>query len=358
MSELTLDEDSNLLCSDCFKDEGLKIDAYKIGLELLEECPSCKSLDGKKLTQELIRGLAWRFFVSGTTIRCDYGAAPVIQTNEHHYGRSDITPSPWLENDIKLIEDAAQIGFFHYGPRLWMLGEVEPLKDLKKKDSRGSIIERVLREYPERLIVSGTKFYRLRINPENPANSNEYDSPPLEFSGSGRLDSSDFTVMYGSQDIDVCIHECRASSDDDIYVATFRTTRELRLLDLTHVLEEDVTEFESLDMAIHMLFLAKSHSYEISRAIAKAAKIAGFDGVIYPSFFSLTRTGGHPFETSYGLSLRRYLPEREKYASAFTIQNFALFGRPLQAGAVSVASINRLIITQVTYQGHFGPVEY
>lgn len=119
-----------------------------------------------------------------------------------------------------------------------------------------------------------------------------------------------------------------------------------------------MTEFESLDMAIHMLFLAKSHSYEISRDIAKAAQVAGFDGVVYPSFFSLIRTGGHPFETSYGLSLRRYHPEREKYANAFTVKNFALFGHPLQSGLVKVKSINRLIITQVGYQGHFGPIEY
>lgn len=29
------------------------------------------------------------------------------------------------------FEEAAQLGFFHYGPRLWMVGEVEPLKDLQ-----------------------------------------------------------------------------------------------------------------------------------------------------------------------------------------------------------------------------------
>jgi hypothetical protein len=37
--------------------------------------------------------------------------------------------------------------------------------------------------------------------------------------------------------------------------------RSLRFLDLSVVLiEEHVTEFESLDMAIHMLFLAGKHS--------------------------------------------------------------------------------------------------
>lgn len=353
-----INDNFTLLCSDCFTDEGLRIDADKIGLKLSDSCPNCNSFEGKKLTKKLIERLAWLFFVSGTTIRCDYGAAPVIQCNEHRYGKSDISPSPWLENDIKLIEDAAKIGFFHYSPRLWMVGEVEPLKDLQKASTQERIIERVLNEYPERIIIKNTKFYRLRVNPNKPADPMEYDSPPIKSSGKGRLDSCDFPVMYGSQDIDTCIHECRASTEDEIYVATLKTQQNFRLLDLTHVLEEDATEFESLDMAIHMLFLAKSHSYDISRAISRAARDADFDGVIYPSFFSLIRTGGHPFETSYGLSLRRYHPERDKHADAFTIQNFVLFGYPLKSELVNVECINRLILTQVSYQGHFGPVVY
>lgn len=154
-----------------------------------------------KLTGDHIKGLAWRFFVSGTTIRCDYGAAPVIQFNDHRYGQSDITPSAWLKNDIKLIEDEAKIGFFHYGPRLWMIGEIEPLKALQDPATRSQIIERFLSEYPEKTLSTGSKFYRLRVNPELPAEATEYDSPPVEFAGRGRLDSPGFSVMYGSQDL-------------------------------------------------------------------------------------------------------------------------------------------------------------
>lgn len=358
MTDDTANDGQPLLCSNCFRDEGLRIDAANHGLEEQSDCPNCKSAEGRKLTRKHIQELAWRFFVSGTTLRREYGAAPVIQCNEYHYGKSEISPSPWLMNDIKLIEDAAKIGFFHYGPRLWMVGEVEPLKALQDPVTRPQIIDRVLREYSERALAKDAKFYRLRINPERPADPLEYDSPPTGLGGAGRLDSSGLSVMYGSQDIDICIHECRATADDDIYVATLKAQRDLRLLDLGLALEEDVTEFESLDMAIHMLFLARSHSYEISRAIALAARDADFDGVIYPSFFSLIRTGGHPFETSYGLSLRRFLPQRNRYAKAFTIENFALFGRPLESGLVRVECINRLILTQIGYRGHFGPVTY
>lgn len=347
-----------LLCSNCFTDEGLRIDAAKHGLEEQGECPNCKNHDGKKLTGDHIKALAWRFFVSGTTVRYEYGAAPVIQFNEHHYGKSDIIFSAWLKDDIRLIEDAIRVGFFYYGPRLWMVGEVEPLKALHHAATRSQAIERVLSEYPEKNFSMGSKFYRLRVNPECPSEPSEYDSPPVDLVGGGRLDSPGFSVMYGSQDIDICIHECRASAGDELYVATLKNQKDLRLLDLTHPLQETGTEFESLDMAVHMLFLAKSNSYGITRDIALAAKNYGFDGLIYPSFFSLIRTGSHPLETAYGLSFRRFHPERERYVEATTIRNLALFGRPMESGLVRVDCINRIIISHVGYQGHFGPVEY
>lgn len=357
MSEITAAASQIVLCSDCFADEGLRIDAAKHGIEQQAQCPSCQSQGGKKLTSDQVKALAWRFFVSGTTVRYNYGAAPVIEFNESHYGRSDIAPSAWLEQDVRLIEKAAKIGFFHYGPRLWMVGQVEPLKALQDPASRSQVIDRILVEYPKKKFSLDSKFYRLRVNPGRPAEPSEYDSPPVGFAGEGRLDSPGFSVMYGSQDLDVCIHECRALAGDELYVATLKSRKDLRLLDLTHTLEEAGSEFESLDMAIHMLFLAKSHSYGIARDIALAAKRAGFDGIIYPSFFSLIRTGTHPFETAYGLSLRRFHPERAQYVEATTIRNLALFGRPIESGLIGVECINRLIITHVGYQGHFGPVE-
>jgi hypothetical protein len=66
--------------------------------------------------------------------------------------------------------------------------------------------------------------------------------------------------------------------------------------------EKEVTEFDSLDMAVHMQFLAGKHSFEISSDIARAAHAAGYDGLIYPSYFSLVRTGAMPFETTYGIA--------------------------------------------------------
>jgi hypothetical protein len=61
MSEITEPTSQVLLCSNCFADEGLRIDAAKHGLEQQGECPNCQSPDGKKLTRDQIKDLAWRF---------------------------------------------------------------------------------------------------------------------------------------------------------------------------------------------------------------------------------------------------------------------------------------------------------
>ena len=140
-----------------------------------------------------------------------------------------------------------------------------------------------------------------------------------------------------------------------MFVATLTATKPLRLLDLSALLKaEDATEFESLDIAVHMLFLAGKHSYKITRAIADAARVAGFDGLVYPSYFSLLRLGQMPFETTYGISHRR-IAQYQEHEQAKAIRNLALFGSPIASGAVAVHCINRLILNRVGYDFHFGP---
>ena len=153
----------------------------------------------------------------------------------------------------------------------------------------------------------------------------------------------------------MCVHECRVSAEDEIFVATLAPSTSLRLLDLSVLLkEEDTTEFESLDMTVHMLFLAGKHAYRITRAVADAARISGFDGIVYPSYFSLLRLGQMPFKTTYGISHRR-IPQLQEHEQAKSIQNLAVFGRPVSEGKVAVSCIDRLILSRVAYDFHFGP---
>ncbi|WP_354070077.1 RES family NAD+ phosphorylase [Bradyrhizobium sp. LB5.2] len=276
----------------------------------------------------------------------------------NHQQTTDINMSQWFEDDLHLIERTINVGFFYYGPRLWMVGEVEPLKALESEETRKAVLERILKGYPVKILRPGESFYRLRVGPAAPENGAEYDSPPKPSDDPGRLDSVDLRVMYGSQDLQVCIHECRVTADDDVFVATLAPKQDLKLLDLTELLtEEQVTEFESLDMAVHMLFLAGKHSYPIAREIALAAQRGGFDGVLYPSYFSMLRSGGIPFETLTGISHRR-IPKFAGRERAKIIPNIAIFGRPISEKKVEVTSINRLMLARVEYEVRFGPVGY
>jgi len=343
----------NLLCSNCFTDEGLRLDAFKIGIDTKKKCRECNSTDGKKLSSEQIAKLSHRFFVRGTLHKALYGAAPIIQFNNRQ--KTNIKVSDALSQDIRLIEKSVGVGFLYYGPRLWMVGEIEPLDDLRADKRKSQVLERIVNDYPRVTLNPDDTFYRLRVNPEYPKDHLQYDSPPT--TGNGRLDSSNLPILYGSQDLEVCVHECRVTVEDELYIASLQPKVELNLLDLTELLEEDVSEFESLDIAIHMLFYAGDHSYEICREIALKVKEGGYDGIIYPSYFSTMRTGAMPFDTVYGVSIRK-LPLYTEYAKSQVIPNIALFGKPIQEEKVIVKCINKLILSKVQYDVTFGPVEY
>ena len=344
---------SVLLCSDCFLDEGLRRDAQRIGSSQDGDCPRCGSADGRKLDQEALLFLSHEFFVRGSFQRSEYGGAPVIQFNEHQ--KTDIDVTDWLGSDVRALSDATGMGFFYYGPPLWALGSVVPLEQLQSVEQGEGVVNRILTEYPSLALSEGAKLYRLRIAPGDPSRVDEYDSPPNNLRGRGRLDSPELPVLYTSQDLELCVHECRVSVEDEVFVATLRTNRPLRLLDLTAVLDEDINSFESLDLAVHMLFLAGPHSYDIGRRIATAARSEGFDGIVYPSYFSLVRTGAMPFATAYGLPIRRF-PSQRARAAEQVVPNVALFGFPIADGTVRVACINRVLLRQVSYGLSFGPL--
>ncbi|GGB58498.1 hypothetical protein GCM10010833_11590 [Blastomonas aquatica] len=237
-----------------------------------------------------------------------------------------------------------------------MIGYITPLEDLQDEASRPNVIAKIVAAYPS-VILTDEEFYRVRKAPKSPTDPGEYDAPPEGCYGDGRLDAPGFPVLYGSQDAEICVHEARFIAGDELYIATLRPARPLKLIDLSAILQEDCTEFESLDLAVLMLFLAKSHAYPILREIAAVVREHGFDGIIYPSFFSTLRTGGNPFETVYGLSTRRY-GQANAYEQSKVIGNLALFGRPIDRGDVAVISINRLTIGQVNYQMIFGPSSF
>lgn len=346
-----------LVCSDCFKDEGLRLDAFRLGIESHFECKNCGSVSGKVLNDQQLSELTYRFFVWGSFLKTDYGGTPLIQFNEYQETSVEFTEN--LKNDANLIGVKLGVGFFHYGPRMWFLGEIEPLKKLIKKSTQKSIVNKILKKYPRRIIETNKKLYRIRKFPGKPDLHCEYDSPPSQFLGCGRFDSKELPILYTSEDLQVCLHECRVTAEDELYIATLSPTRPLNVLDLSVVLEEPdhVTEFESLDIAMHMLFMAAKHSYEITRVIALAAQEAKFDGIIYPSFFSLLRLGVMPLRNIRGISHRK-IPEMHDQENSFTTPNLAIFGRPIQSGLIKVDCLNKICLTRVEYSYIFGPAAF
>jgi len=344
-----------VLCAFCFRDRGLRILAARFGGPV-GPCRCCGLASATLLDRDALLALSHEFFVRGSEIATDFGGAPAIVFNYEQEGT--LEPGPDLAADVQLLQGALGVGFFHYGPRLWMIGQIDPLQEMLDAATRIEAIQRVIGAYPVRVLEPVDEFFRVRRAPASPADASEYDAPPPTVSRDyGRLDDGDLVVMYGSQDLDICIHESRFAAGDELYVATLAPARPLRLLDLGAVLQEEATEFERVDLAIMMLFLAGRHAYPVTRSIASAVREAGFDGIAYPSFFSQLQTGGNLFETVYGLALRRLdgFADREQ---AKVVRNFALFGRPIEEGAVGVVGINRLRITRVSYGTTLGPVVY
>ena len=216
--------ESSVACSNCFINEGLRLDAERLGEDDASRCPRCEANDGRKLGRGRLAMLAQHFFVWGSVHRVDYGAAPRIQFNDRRKTDMDMPDS--LRSDASVFEDGLGIGFFLYGPRFWMLGEVEPLKALQYDGARSAVIDRILREFGPRTLSVQDKFYRIRKNPEKPSQSEEYDSPPAA-PFNGRLDTAEWPALYASPDLQTCLHECRVTAEDDLFVATLSPARDL-----------------------------------------------------------------------------------------------------------------------------------
>ena len=316
------------ICSECFYDEGLKLTSEKIGINNSHICPNCNKSNGLKISKELLLEISLEFFVYGSYYHSEFGGSSLLMFNA--YQKTDVDFGKYLKDDIKLIENTLGVGFFYYTPRLFKLGLIRQLENLQNSDSHQEILEEIIEKFPTKILTAKNHFYRLRKNISNPNDENQFDSPPLEYSGNGRLDSEDLNILYGSENIEICLHECRVSIIDELYLAKLIPTTNLKILDLSAKIKEDGTEFESLELSIHYIFRAEEHSYEICRKIAKFVFSQGYDGIIFPSYFSKIKTENIP--------------------------NIALFNSPINEEKIKVSSIDRIKIDKIDYMYSFGPL--
>lgn len=325
-----------VMCSECFQDQGLKYEACLIGNENDSAvCPICGNTNGKKLTYEQILLLCDRFFVSGTYEKTEFGGASMLNVSERGSRfDSDIAVGNKIEKDIILLYDKLGIGIFYAAPQMWKVGLISWLEDLagKNKRKKETAIRKFIARMTSRTIGPDSKFYRMRTNIRDEIlEANSYDAPPSIYAPAGRLNTEGMPVLYAAFDIETCIHECRATINDTLFLASIKPLRELKLLDFTEVNEDsnETSPFEDLSIAIKFLFTAGSNAYPITQALAAKVQEQGYDGIIYSSFFNQIRDKDY--------------------------KNIALFGRPVEDGKVFIDNVNRLMLNTVQYQFVLGP---
>lgn len=323
-----------IACSDCFGNDGLRHVLARHGTASIEPCPRCCSSGGRKLDLDALESGAAEFFVQGSVT--PETLAPVFQVNR--LNPCPATLDPTLAADAETLRRIAGLVVFDYGPPLWQLGFTDHYHEFKEGDPQ-TIADAMVRTTSSVNVPVGTALYRIRRNiavgPDilDPAT---FDPPGADVQRQpGRWDDLTSPVLYVSDDVELCLHECRVALADEIVLATLVTTRNLNLLDVSQGLgSTGPTPFQ--DGALFADFMSRSRRNDwlaICRAMSAAARRAGYDGMRYTSYYS------------FAMDAERGL-------------NLALFGRPLAEGSLALRSVNRVRLANVRYGYDFGPTLY
>lgn len=178
------------------------------------------------------------------------------------------------------------------------------------------ILESILKE-TETVIPAGRRFYRSRVSNEKGVKGfarSEMGAPPDDVASAGRANSKGQSCLYLSNNRKTTVKEIRAHAFDYVTIATFRTNREIRVLDLssiTHsspfysgtskvsflVNENHLRKIEN-DMAKPMSRWDSDLDYLPTQFISDFAKFLGYDGVKYYSTFDRTAFNLALFDTT------------------------------------------------------------
>lgn len=246
---------------------------------------------------------------------------------------------PEAESDRQLIENKIRGRLWYRSPKLFYLGVTNHF-GLYASLSKDVVRNEIVPKLRSTEIEPNDIFYRIRINlsDDDKFSEGQYDAPPKtrrrEF---GRFDNPKLNLLYGSPNLQVCIHECKVVVADDIFVASLAPTKKLRMIDLTGSYDqpEDIDPFDDLRWFFRGLMHSNhSSSYRHCRRLAQTIReLTDADGFIYSSYYTNVTgdTGG-------------------------TAINYALFGRALSEGKVKVVSINTIRLERVSYDYHLGPL--
>jgi RES domain len=144
-------------------------------------------------------------------------------------------------------------------------------------------------------------------------------------------------VLYASPSLTVCIHECRITLADDVFVATLRPKRDLNFIDLSGNYDEpdDADPFDSVEWFLNgLMSSSRPDIHRYCRRIASTLwEATSCDGLAYNSYF----------RNVAGANLSPRI-------------NYAIFGRPIADGKVQVKSINTVRFESIAYDFRLGPI--
>ena len=285
-----------MVCCNCLENEGLRIEAVKLGSKQDIECPNCKSSPCVKLSKEIVEELFRKFFLHGTRGISPYHP-PIYRIVEADYSSDTVELDDSLKNDYDLLSKFAKIGLKYNSPPTWKVGHTYIEDEIRRAldtehEKVLNIVDRIISRCSVSRLRIGKKIYRVRLNPQNAASPESYDSPPDNKIQEFRFNNNEQPVFYGALDIETCIHECRASVYDEIVLATFRIQRNLRIIDLEKISDEkDKSPWESYQVFLESNM--NSTNYHICQLLGKRLFELGFDGIKYRSFFSNVRGKNH-----------------------------------------------------------------
>jgi hypothetical protein len=343
--------DQKALCSDCFSNIGLRTEAARIGKENDEPCRNCSSKNGRELDDRGLANLMTRFFVEGS--QSPY-LPPVYRIDYSQVGKSHdpVRFDETLQRDYELIAARHETLRYH-APKLRIMGFGGPYSDfseaLKLLDEQGdrTPLKRsaadILGRCAELYLEPGQRLYRIRTNPEKIQKPEDIDTPPSQIGAckkaAGRFESSDLPILYTSSDVETVLHEARVRLGDEVVLGTLEVSKRQKLVDLDLVKEQVDASGFNLNADYHYFLRSRLGSqdpsdYRICQILAVEARLAGFDGLKFRSFYSILRQN---YEASV---------------------NYALFGFPIKENRLMLVSWNSIRLLKASYAFQFGPLPH
>ena len=143
------------------------------------------------------------------------------------------------------------------------------------------------------------KFYRARIAPSKLGfKKNEMYAPPKGFRKQGRANPDGICVLYLASDEETALNEVRANKYDYVTIGTFKTKRELEIVNLSKIFSLSAFDFDELALYYINKGIFKEMALELAKPqrrsdsyleylptqyISEFIKSGGRDGVAYNS---------------------------------------------------------------------------